>query len=144
MTIQDALDRLDVQKPNKIDVQTKRQWLSELDGMIWIEVLLEHEPDARLERLVEGEAFVIDESMPPESWFVGYGPEADMNTELLVVNPFSEDVYMYWLAAQVDLVNMETNGYANDHELYNAAFSRYQNYYRKSHMPKQRVSCLHL
>ena len=52
MTIQEAIDRVDMLKPNKQPEDFKVKWLSELDGLIWEEIWLKHEPDVeRLEKL---------------------------------------------------------------------------------------------
>lgn len=44
MKIQEALDRIDLMKPNAVSTGQKIMWLSELDGLIWEEVITTHAP----------------------------------------------------------------------------------------------------
>ena len=44
MTIHTALDSVDMLKPNKTPPEMKIAWLSELDGLIWHEIVTQHEP----------------------------------------------------------------------------------------------------
>lgn len=44
MTIQEALDLVDELKPNMMARETKVKYLSILDGMIWHEIVMKHEP----------------------------------------------------------------------------------------------------
>ena len=139
MTIQEALDRVDILKPNKIGTDTKIAWLSKVDGEIWQEVIMTHAPDWHLmHRLTENE----DDSADPRenSWhFPGYSMETDPNTELIVPAPYDESLYTAYLSAQVDIVNQETDKYTNDATLYNAALKQFQAYWNREHMPRQRV-----
>lgn len=123
MTIQEALDRVDILKPNKIGTDTKLAWLSKVDGEIWQEVILTHEPDQRMTGMC----------------FAGYSMETDPNTELIVPAPYDESLYTAYLSAQVDIVNQETDKYTSDATLYNAALKQFQAYWNREHMPRQRV-----
>jgi len=119
MTIQNAIDRLDTTRPNKLTDEQKIAWLSALDGQVYRELILTHEK-------------------PPVEGYDGYTSETDRSTELLVHEPYTQ-VYTYWLCAQVDLVNAEIGKYNNDMTLYNNAFKAYGDWYTRTHMPKRRV-----
>ena len=45
MTIQEALDRVDLLRPNYQDINMKIRWLSELDGLIYREIISNHAPE---------------------------------------------------------------------------------------------------
>lgn len=118
MTIQTAIERIDGLKPNKYTDEQKIAWLSELDGMVFRELLLTHQQPQIIE-------------------FEGYS-ETDLETELLVPFPYT-DVYQHYLAMQMDLANAELQKYANDKILFNNAYNTYSDYYTRTHMPVQRV-----
>lgn len=137
MTIQEALDRVDLLKPNKVETEAKIAWLSKLDGIVWREIILTHEcpPD-----MVDQTA---DDDTQQGDGFAGYDMTTDPGTELLVKAPYDEDLYFFYLAGQVDIVNMETQKYANDHALFNAAYNTFQNAYNRKYMPLQKVKGFH-
>lgn len=119
MTIQTAIDRIDTLKPNKYTDMQKVAWLSELDGMVFSELLMTHE-------------------QPSIITFDGYDESTSNDEELLVPYPYT-DVYQHYLAMQMDLANAELQKYANDKILFNNAYNTYSDYYTRTHMPLQRV-----
>ena len=121
MNIQEALDRIDMMRPNMMQKHFKIAALSELDGRIWEEIILKHWPK-------EGE---------PES-FAGYSVETDPGTEMLAPFPYDE-IYTYWLASKVDWQNQEMDKYGNDRILFNNAWQELDDYWTRTHMPKTRV-----
>ena len=115
MTIMDALYRIDELKPNSYSQPEKIKWLSSLDGMIKSEIIDTH----------EGGEKVI---------FKGYSEDQELTTVLLVPAPY-DDIYLRWLEAQIDYNNGEIAKYNNSLIAYNDAFSLYQRYYNRTHMP---------
>lgn len=116
MTIQAALDHIDERKPNMYTVQQKVAWISELDGRVFREVFLAHE------------------GMPKGVTFEGYDQETQMDTTLLVPEPYT-DVYLHYMSAQMDISNRETNEYAKDMLLFNSAWESFCGYWTRTHMP---------
>ncbi|MBQ9860954.1 MAG: hypothetical protein IJO75_01710 [Clostridia bacterium] len=115
MTIIEAINRVDALKPNNYDQKTKISWLSTIDGMIKSEIIDTH----------EGAESVT---------FTGYDSDTPTTTELLVPTPY-EDIYVRWLEAQIDYNNGEYGRYSNSMTMYNAAYSAYERYYNRNHMP---------
>lgn len=115
MNIQQAIKCADTLKPNQYDLNMKVRWLSLLDGQIFREVFQTHEDC-------------------PVRDFEGY-ENADADTELLVPFPYDENIYIYWLQAQIDKENGETAKYNQSITLYNNAFLSFQNWYNRTHMP---------
>jgi len=145
MNIQEALDRIDMMRPNMMKQEFKIAALSELDGRIWKEILQNHEdgnhqPMTLMERII----FLSPEMRETEAEtetaeeFPGYTIETDPGTELLAPFPYDE-IYTYWLAAKVDWQNLEMDKYANDRTLFNNAWKELDDYWTRTHMPKQRV-----
>lgn len=152
MTIQQALDKIDIMRPNMLDKAFKIAALSELDGLIWKEIILNHE-DGRGRPMTPGEQIIFlspeqrtywqegsEDSQEDETaeGYRGYTAETDPGTELLARFPYDE-IYLWWLASKVDWQNMEIDKYNNDRTLFNNAYELYSDWYTRTHMPKQRT-----
>ena len=118
MTLLEAINRIDVLKPNGYSQAEKIQWLSTLDGIIKREIIDTHEG---------GEGVT----------FNGYTEETSLTTELLVPAPY-DDVYLRYLEMQIDYANGEYGKYNNSMSMYDTAYSNFQRYYNRTHMPKGR------
>ena len=116
MTIIEAITQIDSLKHNTYSQEQKVQWLSRLDSMV--------------------KRFVIDTHEGGEGvTFTGYGPDTDLDTELLLPEPFDE-AYLRWMEAQIDYTNGEYAKYNNSIQMFNTIFDGYKNYYNRTHMPK--------
>lgn len=115
MTIGQAIAKVDAQKPNQYTESDKIGWLSEMDGVIFNDVISTH----------EGGDDVV---------FAGYNDGTDASTELLAVDPYSK-LYVFWLFAQIDFGNNETERYANSAMMYNTALDEYRAWYNRTHLP---------
>ena len=115
MTISVAITSLDELKHNTYGQPDKVGWLSRLDMKIRTEIIDTHE-DA------------------PSSAFEGYDDSTDLNTELLVPAPY-HDVYLRYMETQIDYLNGEYGRYNNSMTMFNAAYSNYERYYNRTHMP---------
>ena len=157
MTIREAIDRVDLLKPNKQPGEFKVKWLSELDGLIWKEIMLKHyrpgmpvppnphwpgpfdgdPPQSRYPDVpVIGEN--EDEEQTDPRVFPGYDEGTDQGTELLVPFPYDE-IYTWWLMSKVDIQNQEIDKYNNDRTLFNNAYDTFSDYWTREHMPLQPV-----
>lgn len=121
MTVKQAIAQVDALRPNQYPVETKVQWLSDLDGMFYREQIAAHEP-------------------PPGDTgeFTPYDP-ANQDALLLVKAPY-EDLYLHYLAMQISLHNGEIQKYNNDMALFNATYSAVSKAYTRAVMPKQQVT----
>ena len=115
MKIAEAISLVDNLMPNHYDNEIKIRWLSKLDGQIFIELICRHERDKDMPAVFEAYT-------EPEQ-------------ELLVPFPYGEDVYSNYLMAEIARANGENDRYNDSIALYNAAYSRYQACYRRTHMP---------
>ena len=116
MTIRDAITKLDDLQQNTYTNEEKIAWLSKVDTGVFNLVFKTHESAS------------IDE-------FHGYGMDTDLDTALLIPEPF-EDIYMYWMQAQIAYNNAEYTRYNNAIALYNTEYAGYCNWYNRTHMPK--------
>ena len=116
MTISEALHRADEVKPNTYSDLDKIRWLSTLDGLIKTKIIDTHEG---------AESITFKE----------YDENTSLDTELLVSAPY-DHIYIHWLEAMIDYANDEYDRYANTMEMYNSAWSMFENYYNRTHMPK--------
>ena len=116
MTIQEAIDRVDLLKPNHQSETHKVAWLAELDGLIHRELVMSHAHTREQET------------------FVPYTMDTDRDTVLLAPFPYDE-IYTYYLSAKVDLQNMEIGMYNNDKTLFNNAYDTLSDHWTRTHMP---------
>ena len=115
MKIIEAISRLDSQKHNTFSQSDKVEWLSRLDSMVKKHIIDTHEG-------------------ADEVTFTGYDGTTDLQTELLIPEPFDE-VYLRWMEAQIDYANGEYNKYNQSIQMYMTAYDGYANYYNRNHMP---------
>ena len=118
MTIIEAINKIDTLKPNSYTQLDKIKWLSELDGSIKIEIIDTHEGGSDIA-------------------FSGYDDKTDINTKLLVSAPH-EDLYIKWLESKIDYNNAEYGKYNNSSIAFNNAYSVFERYYNRHHMPIQK------
>ena len=116
MKILEAITHTDILKPNSYTQTEKVRWLSNLDGMIKTEIIDTHEG---------GEDIV----------FNGYNEETSLDTELIVPAPYVA-VYIHYLEAQIDYANGELAKYNNSMQMFNTAYSNFERFYNRTHMPK--------
>lgn len=116
MTIIEAINKIDVLKPNNYTHSEKIKWLSNLDGIIKTEIIDTH---------TGGEDVV----------FNGYDDDTPLGTALLASAPY-DDLYIKWLEAQIDYTNAEYGKYNNSVTAYNTAYSAFERYYNRTHLPK--------
>ena len=117
MTVMEAIEEVDVLKPNLFPTGNKIAWLSRLDLRVYHEIMLTHKWN-------EGET-------DPE--FEGYTKD-DTETELLVPEPWAE-MYVYYLGAMIDFNNLEYDGFNATNAMFDEVWTRYSNMYNTSHMP---------
>lgn len=111
MTIMQALEALDREKPNMFTQEAKIGWLEELEAMVTREILQTHSGGEGAEVPVLG---------------------ADVNAELTAPVPYDR-MYPLYLAAQVDRLNGELGKYNNSITLFTAAYGEYRNWYNRTH-----------
>lgn len=115
MKICEAVSRLDALKHNTYTPEDKVSWLSRLDAMVKKHIIDTHEGADQVT-------------------FTGYDANTDINTVLLIPEPYDE-AYLRWMEAQIDYHNGEYSKYNNSIELFNTAYKAYQDYYNRTHMP---------
>jgi hypothetical protein len=113
MTIQQAIERAnEMRMGNSSTDDVKIRWLSELDGMIYNDVIKKHKGNESIAK--------------PE-----YTIE-DTSKELIAEAPY-DVLYVYFLMASIDLAASEINKYNSSVSLYNSVLSNYKNWYRRNH-----------
>ena len=127
MRLQQAMDRVDEVRPNMQDNALKIAWLSELDGLIWQELIKKHwmTPDEFDSYPKDGNGLPV---MPE------YDEDTDPGQMLLVRAPY-DNIYLYWLMAKIDEQTMEQEKYNNDRQMFNASWESFSDYWTRNHMP---------
>lgn len=116
MTINEIIELVDHLKPNQFESDIKIRWLSTLDRKAYMEVMQTHE-HCHIRH------------------FKGYTND-DVDTELLIPEPFADDIYTAYLMAQIDRENGEMNKYNQSITRYNSAYLDWCNYYNRKHRPR--------
>ena len=115
MTIAQAIAQLDSLKHNTFSQEQKVAWLGRVEAMIKKHIIDSH---------------AGGEKIP----FEGFGPNVDLQRELMAPEPFDE-MYLRYLEAQVDYHNMEYDGYNQAISLFKAAYNGFERWYNRNHMP---------
>ena len=118
MTADTAIERFDALFPNALPYSEKLNMLSVLDGRIHREILSRY-----------GDA---------ETEFIGYSEGIPGTTVLLVRYPFDE-IYIKYLAAETDIINGDTERYANSREAFNSLYEEFAAAYNRTHRVKNGV-----
>ena len=114
MKIIEAIGIIDELKPNSYSQDRKVEWLSALDSMV--------------------QRFVFDKHQgAPETRFEKYPNDVDPNPKLLVDN--HDQMYIRWLAAQIDLNQGEYVKYNNSIDMFNAEWDNFEGEYNRTHKP---------
>ncbi|WP_288887466.1 hypothetical protein [uncultured Eubacterium sp.] len=118
MTINEVLDEVDrIAKNNSIDRNQKIKWLDRLDRSIFND-LLQYKKDN-----IEN--------------FDGYNVDDDEDTELLAVAPYDE-LYVYYVLAQINLIQQEIDFYNNNYAMYEDKYRNYRNFINRTYRTKGR------
>ena len=118
MTINEVLDEVDrIAKNNSIDRNQKIKWLDRLDRNIFND-LLQYKKDN-----VET--------------FDGYDVDDDEDIELLVVSPYDE-LYVYYVLAQINLIQQEIDFYNNNYAIYEDKYRNYRDFINRTYRTKGR------
>lgn len=120
MTIKVLFDKLMALKPHAYSDAQLLDWLTRIEGQIFADIILTHDNP-------EG----ID--------FTGYTTDMDKNTTTLIVREPHDDVYLYYLASQVDLYNQEMDKFNNNADLFNETYRRFEMFWNRNRMPCQKI-----
>lgn len=120
MTLQEALDQVDELKPNMMSRKLKIKYLSEIEQLIYDEIVMTHEHTDEL----EGKPV--------------YNEQTDDGTVLIIPDPYSM-VYVYWLMSKIDIQNQEDNRYNIDRVHFENAYKTMSDWWTREHMPVQRT-----
>ena len=120
-TINEVIAKIDEWKPNAVPQEQKAQWLLNLDGRIYEEVLRGRPAPAD-----PGAEKTHRE--PPRAW-----PE-DGDKPLLIAAPY-EDIYFQYVQSLMDFTVKDTGSYYNSSALFEQSFNEWKVYYHRTHRP---------
>ncbi len=150
MTIREAIETVDRLTPNQYENIDKVRWLSELDGVVYKEIICTHltqepqakEPWVRVDDPFDRAAATAPEETQPEA-FTGYAEPVDFDTVLLVPWPYDE-IYRWYLDLKIAEANGEDARSNNALSRYSSYYSAFQAAYNRSHTPAQYAPHFHL
>ena len=121
LTAQQVLTQVDDLLPNAYETDCKRRWLTQAEGFVVREILNAHDG---------GESIAVPEMLHD-------------NDEMRVPAPYDE-LYRYYVEAQIHYANGEMARYNNASTAWNNAFLTYRDFYARTHMPLHAASALKL
>lgn len=117
-TINEVIERVNKVKPDVYDDSTKAEWLLDLEGKIYFQIILTHE------QLPQKTQVYSAQKNAPDDW----------SLPLIVDAPY-DNLYDLYLIAQIDFHNREMDNYNNSALAFNEAFDQWQKHYHQTHMP---------
>lgn len=114
MTVREAINTIDGLKANQYTEENKLAWLETIEHRIYNEILL-----------------------PCEGTDEPFGGIADNGIELSAPGGY-ENVYIFWLEAQIDYWNGEISRYNNSAQRFQQEFDSYRDYWTRHHKPKSK------
>lgn len=145
MTLQEALDIVDEMKPNMMSRKLKLKYLTEIEQLIFHEIVMKHYPAGwRPPRVLRPEEDPLDrqeeaaaeEQTRPEAPV--YNEQSDEGTVLIVPDPYS-NVYTFWLMSKIDIQNQEDARYNIDRAHFENAYETMSDWWTREHMPVQKT-----
>lgn len=114
MTIHEAIEKIDSLNPNQYSEEVMLTWLSNLDAIIYNDVVMRHHP-------------------LPENPFMPYTMD-DIDNQLLVEAPYDE-LYIAYINMKIDEANQETARYNNSVAIFDARYREFTKYYNRTFKP---------
>lgn len=114
MKIMEAIAAADKLSNNMIDETIKKQWLSDLDGRIYYEIM---------------------HPMGASGDFSGYAADASIDTELIVPYPY-DALYITYLQKEIARHNSEIPKYENARILFNEQMEAFRRWWIRTHDTK--------
>ena len=118
MTITQVIERVDELAPNQYTGEQKKRWLKDFDGRVFREVFRTHEPGGSL--------------------LYAYNHDGDdgEELELLIPDPYADNVYSYYLLSRIAEANAEIQKYNLYATLFNQEYQGFVNWFNRNRMPK--------
>lgn len=115
MTIAEAIDLTDKLTPNAYEETDKVRWLLEIDMLVYDDLISTH-----------------------DGLLIFYRPDysaENIDEELLIPEPYAEDVYINFLQAKIAQQNGEDAKYNKAVLFYNDGYTRFAKAYNAAHRP---------
>ena len=120
VTLDEVIDYFDEQCPNQYSRENKIAWISELDELIF-------------------ENIIKDRENPQITEFTPYSIETDSSQKLLVPFMFRE-IYRFFIEKSIAYSNRETIAYNNALQMFEAYYDNYFSWYNRNHKTSKTIS----
>lgn len=135
-TVAEIISQYNAERPNQVEDAQKVLWLRKCERMIINEILVSHEHDleeeTRVDLKVVGSHLVITGAGSFEQHIDSF----DMDTPLLVPEPY-DDLYLHYLDQRIALNNNDKTRYNTAAAQYNNALLTYQQYVNRTYKTKK-------
>ena len=113
ITLDEAIAYFDEQCPNQYSRENKIAWISELDELLY-------------------ENIIKNREKPPITEFTPYSEDSSSQTELLAPFMFKE-IYRYYIEKNIAYSNREITSYNNANTMFQAYYDNYFSWYNRNH-----------
>ena len=113
MTVNQILTAVNDLEPNQYKQQDKIDWLNQLDGQVFDELVLTHVHDEDAE----------------------FTPHSATTDDLLIPEPYAREIYVAYLMAMIAFHNHENVKYNGNMTMFNTAYQEYAAYYNRKYVP---------
>ena len=120
MTIKELFDKVAKFKPHAYTEPEMISWLTRIEGRIYADIILTHDN-------------------PENITFEGYTDLTDKEQTNLIVRQPHDDLYLYYLMAQIDLHNMEYDKYNQSAGLFHDAYNDFERFWNTNRRPVQKI-----
>lgn len=118
MKLIDVIDQVDELRPNNINQGQKVAWISEVEGLLYREIILRHEHEEE------------DET------FRGYNSGTSYDQELKAPFPY-DGLYIHYVLSKIDSVNLEFDKFNIDRAQFEQEWDTFGDFWTRTHMPLQ-------
>ncbi len=118
MTVREAIEKVTALNKHNFEKKTLIDWLSDVDGQMKEELF---------------DNYILEQELA----YKRYDADDDMDTELLVPDPYSE-LYIYYLLMQINYFSEETARYNNAAEIFNGLSNTFRCKFARTHNVKNR------
>ena len=115
MKAMDIIDRVDLMEPNQYSPEQKLHWLTTLDGKLFEEAVRPRFPERERP-----------------------GPYETGQEELMLSQPYGEDIYYNYLQAMIAAENSEKQRYNRSMTMFNSVLKEFLNWYNRANAPVSR------
>lgn len=135
-TVAQIIEQYNAERPNQTEDSVKVTWLRRCEQMLINEIYVQHEHDLEAESRIELSVTGSTLHIKAAGSFAEHIASFDMDTTLLVPEPYDE-LYLHYLDQKIAYLNNDKARYNTASAMYNNALLTYQQYFNRTYQAKR-------